>query len=304
MTIALNHSFIAEVVRGDRARAIEAYAFVDHVRRRTRVMPRVHPDLATFATDRGPFVQWANHLRRDVQLGPLVELLLRTLGGPFVVAPRYQGTITPAVEGLADWLVDLVRALLGEEGEAGERAGIVSPAPAGGLEAARYEGQRTSVANWRDPAAFDQSLAMQTGRRTLDVLLAAEAQMDGYLVVLPSARRAADSWLLDCDPSELHRALLGFEHYVEALRQGLSREQAAARYHERTTIPMSQESGATTRNPTRRRQRTFVAAGFGEQYFDMHAKPGNLTRVHIWVPTVETSSQPLIFVGHCGRHLV
>jgi hypothetical protein len=127
--------------------------------------------------------------------------------------------------------------------------------------------------------------------------------MGGQLVVLPSARRSAASWTLDCAPTDLHRALLGLEEYATAGREGLPREQCAARYHERTTIPMSQESAATWRMPTRRRQRLFVAGDHGEQYFDMHAKPGNLTRVHFWCSSASDDEASIIYVGHCGRHL-
>lgn len=35
----------------------------------------------------------------------------------------------------------------------------------------------------------------------------------------------------------------------------------------------------------------------------MHSKPGNLTRVHIWAPTAEDQAVPIIYIGHCGRHL-
>ena len=67
---------------------------------------------------------------------------------------------------------------------------------------------------------------------------------------------------------------------------------------------MSRERGNL--GPSRRRDRTFTAGPHGPQYFDMHAKPGTLTRVHVHVAE-ETDSEghrvQRIYVGHCGRHL-
>ena len=127
--------------------------------------------------------------------------------------------------------------------------------------------------------------------------------MAGQLCLLPSAVRSAEAWLLDCPPKHLHGALFGLTEFVNALVEGLSREQAAERYYERTGIQMSQETSTVRKIPTRRRQRLFIAGPHGEQYFDMHAKPGNLTRVHIWVAPAAGGVPSVIYVGHCGRHL-
>lgn len=150
-------------------------------------------------------------------------------------------------------------------------------------------------------APFAKTIVV-TGYATPETIERAR-EMAGQMVVLPSARSSAEAWTLDCAAAELHRALLGLEEYVAAVREGLPRERCAARYYERTTFPMSQETAATWRSPTRRRQRMFVAGKHGEQYFDMHVKPGNLTRVHIWVPHADGQTAPIIYVGHCGRHL-
>ncbi len=110
------------------------------------------------------------------------------------------------------------------------------------------------VSNWRDSTAFDAELTEASeGQSALEVLEAAAREMDGRLVLLPSARRSAAAWKLDCKASDLHRALLGLESYATALREGLSREEAAKQYHARVTIPISQESSATWKSPTRRR---------------------------------------------------
>ena len=92
--------------------------------------------------------------------------------------------------------------------------------------------------------------------------------------------------------ASLVRAELGLDPW-DILHQGIS---------EHTGIPMSRESGEVSRNPTCKRQRTFVVPGRGEQYFDMHAKPGASTRIHVWTDVVE--DRRVVYVGHCGEHLL
>jgi hypothetical protein len=48
----------------------------------------------------------------------------------------------------------------------------------------------------------------------------------------------------------------------------------------------------------------FHAGPYGERCFDMHVKPGNMTRVHVWTPPID-EAVPItpIYVGHCGKHL-
>ena len=61
--IALNHSFL----EGIATRAVGAgpLALIEHVRRRTRSLPCVHPDLPRAETGKGPFIEWANRVLRD-----------------------------------------------------------------------------------------------------------------------------------------------------------------------------------------------------------------------------------------------
>jgi hypothetical protein len=301
--IALNHSFVAGLVRGPTDEARAALVLIQHCIKRTRMQPIVHETLATFDTGRGALVQWANTQRRDPEFRPLVELLLRMLSGPFVPSGSFGGPITPPIDTLDEWLQDTVRRLLDVAASPAAICGMISPSPTGGADATSYASSEAMISNWLDSSAFDHELVSRGSERTtLEVLLQAEQEMDGRLVVLPQARRSAEGWSLDCAASELHRALLALEEFAVALGEGLSREAAANRYHMRSTIPMSQESAATWRMPTRRRQRLFVAGPHGEKYFDMHAKPGNLTRVHIWVAT-QQDAETTIYVGHCGRHL-
>lgn len=303
MTIGLNHSFVAAIVQGTPEEARAAFELVEHVRRRTRALPRVHPTIAMFETADGPLLSWAQRLAADPDRWPVVRLLLSTISGPFLPDETFDGQVTPPLDPLAEWLADTVRRLLAADAPARVLVGLVSPRPTGGADAPRFESAGRGISNWLEKDAFDGELALKSqGMSTLEVLLAAEAQMGGRLAVLPEARRSAERWDLDCAASDLHRALLGLEKFAAALGEKVSREEAAARYHAATTIPMSQESAATWKAPTRRRQRLFVAGPHGEQYFDMHAKPGNLTRVHVWVHA-DATREPTIYVGHCGEHL-
>jgi hypothetical protein len=307
--IALNHSFLRDIAYAPLPGALQALTLVEHVRRRTREQPHVHHTLSWFDTGRGPLVQWANRNRNDAELGPFVELLLRMVAGPFIPEDRFDGPVEPPLDALDDWLVEVVRGLLAAP-HGRSLSGLISPAPAGGADAPMYRSTERTVSNWRDAISFDSELTAIAEGRTIDVLLAAEQQMGDQLIVLPSAKRSAAAWKLDCRASVLHQALLGLEVYAAALEEcglngeRLSREQCAARYHHRTTIPMSEETAVTWRSPARRKRRMFIAGSYGEQYFDMHAKPGNMTRVHVWTPPVDSSVSPTpIYVGHCGRHL-
>lgn len=304
--IGLNHSFVATLMRGAPEDARAAFHLVEHVRRRTKALPLVHPSIGAFVTEDGTLLSWARRLARDTDRAPIVRLLLGTMSGPFLPEPRFEGSVEPSLETLEGWLEDAIRRLLGAQ-PANTPTGLVSPTPTGGADSPRYASTDASterfVSNWLDASAFDNSLSQSVeGESAVDVLRAAEQAMGGRLVVLPAAARAAEHWNLDCSAQELHRALLGLETFADALVEGLSREQAAKHYHQCSTIPMSQESAATWKSPPRRRQRMFVAGDHGEQYFDMHAKPGKMTRVHIWV-YVASDGSTTIYVGHCGRHL-
>jgi hypothetical protein len=119
--------------------------------------------------------------------------------------------------------------------------------------------------------------------------------------ILDRALDSARRWTLDCSEATLFRALISLDTYAAALDEGLSRELAAARYKEACGIDMSQESGEVWRSPTCRKQRQFEVPGRGLQYFDMHAKPGK-TRVHIWTDAID--GRHVVYVGHCGEHLL
>ncbi|MCC6527479.1 MAG: hypothetical protein IT373_32835 [Polyangiaceae bacterium] len=273
---------------------------LERIQRRRGALPLVHATLAMFETVEGPFVKWAGRMAERHHERPLVELVLRLVSGPFVTGAEYAGSVEPPLDGFPAWLEEVVRILLAAP--AGPLLGLVSPRPTGGADAGAFEGGPLRISNWCDAAAFDRAVAAAPeGRTTIELLREAEAQMAGQLVVLPSAERSAEGWVLDCRPEDLLRALLRLEEYAAALAAGRPREECAARYTVAAGIEMSRETGDVSRKPTRRRQREFVAGRHGTQFFDMHAKPGKATRVHVWVATAV--EPPRIYVGHCGRHL-
>lgn len=188
--IALNHSFLRGIAHAAPQRAFDALNLVEHVRRRTLELPRVHETLAGFDTGAGSLIQWANRHKADTSLGPLVELMLRGLSGPFLPEKHFEGPVEPSLDLLDEWLVELIRRLLAAS-QPTTRGGLLSPSPTGGADVASYQGVNCVISNWRDPSAFDSELIASSGGTTLVVLLEAESQMAGQLIVLPSARRAA-----------------------------------------------------------------------------------------------------------------
>ncbi len=145
-----------------------------------------------------------------------------------------------------------------------------------------------------------EELAAQGLAGTLAVLEAA-GRFSTRLIILDRARDSARRWPLDCSEATLFQALVRLEDYAVALDEGLPRELAAERYHLRCGIEMSRESGEVGRSPTCKRQQEIDVPDHGVQYFDMHAKPGGGTRVHVW--TASVAGKHSVYVGHCGEHL-
>lgn len=165
--------------------------------------------------------------------------------------------------------------------------------------------QAIKVENFRGHAALAarlDAIESQGLRGAAAVLEAAAARLPGRLVVLDRARDSARRWVLDCSEATLLRALGGLDVYAASLDAGLSREVAAKRYYEATSVEMSQESAEVWKSPTCRRQREMDVPGRGKQYFDMHAKPGGSTRIHVW--TEKVGAAHVVYVGHCGEHLL
>jgi hypothetical protein len=129
--IALNHSFLRGIAHAAPQRAFDALNLVEHVRRRTLELPRVHETLAGFDTGAGSLIQWANRHKADTSLGPLVELMLRGLSGPFLPEKHFEGPVEPSLDLLDEWLVELIRRLLAAS-QPTTRGGLLSPSPTGG----------------------------------------------------------------------------------------------------------------------------------------------------------------------------
>lgn len=307
MPVFLNHSFLEGIAT--RGSSIEALELLQHARQRLEENLLVHPDLSNVETGAGPFVAWANRVR-STPFASLAELLLRMCSGPFLQLENADPLgVAPSIAHLASWLQDGVASLLDQH--EGELRAIVSPLPTGGLDEPRYSSPTRYADNWRSRAEVDTSITtLNGGRSTLEVLDEAAGQVPG-LVVLPSARRSAKNWSRDCTAELLHRALLGLTAYANELARQLpdgtrpSREEAAHVYYLATGIEMSRETGDVSRKPSRKAARMFTAGRHGQQFFDMHAKPGARTRVHVWVhiDPAEPHARPEIYVGSCGEHL-
>lgn len=320
-TGALHHGFLEGIARLDADALHQRIVPLAHALRLVEVRLggnplHVHPALRDADTGDGPFIAWANRVRNDPGLAALIEVVLRRAGGPWVTnlaGPRWMGEVTPTLGQMEPWLAEVIRCLLGHGRTCADvRCGVV----------AFHEGDRdcqsftipeaeTCVAYWTRLQELEDDLCRDGPERTtLQILEDAARQVGSQVVILDSARRSATRWTLDCSASDLHRAILGLPVYARALQtdkddhRRLSREEAADVYHAETTIPMSRERGNL--GPSRRRDRTFVAGHHGPQFFDMHAKPGTLTRVHIHVAEeIDSDGSPIsrIYVGHCGKHL-
>lgn len=323
--VVLHHGFLHGIAHLDAAKLRErALALGGSLRSAEQRLSRqrllVHPDVRTVDTGKGSFLSWGNRLRADPVFQPMVEIMLRMTSGPWVTdlpTDAWPGAVVPALDDVEAWFEETVRKLLGHGlAYTGDRAGILAlhletlDQRADGT--ARYRGPvgDACVRYWRRLAALDDELCRDDSRRTtLQILEEAAQQVGPQIVILDSARRSAARWDLDCAGHELHRAILGLAVYARALTQckddgsRLGREEAADVYHKETTIPMSREGGNL--GPSRKQERSFVAGPHGRQFFDMHAKPGNLTRIHVWVTAEQEGGSIIqrIYIGHCGRHL-
>lgn len=314
--VLLNHDFIRGMAHRTDLRPI-AVALLDSQRRLGDVPLHVHPLLPALDTGAGPFIQWANRVRgtTDEDLRSLAEALLRLCSGPFVTDLPAGDELSPLEERPPlpeepPWRAEAVRhlarhALFLE----GPMAAVLSYDATSNLGERIYRFVRGAstieVENFRGHAAFSarlDELEAQGLRGAAAVLEAAAVRLPERLVVLDRARDSARRWVLDCSEATLLRALTGLDVYAAALDAGLPRETAAKRYYEATSVEMSQESAEVWRSPTCRKQREIEVPGKGKMYFDMHAKPGGKTRVHVW--TERVGDAHVVYVGHCGEHLL
>jgi len=308
--VLLNHDFVEGMAhRADLAPV--AVALGDP----QRLLPEplwVHPELSAQDTGAGVFVQWANRHRNDPDTGSLVELLLRLLSGPFVTDLPAEGTETlseePSLPEEPAWLCGAVRQLARHAlTRDGVLPWVLSFDPDSGLNEPRYRLSRreatAEVENFRRVVQVGERLEELATQGLAGALAALEAagRFSTRLIVLDRARESARRWTLDCSEAILFRSLVHLEKYATALDEGLSRELAAEQYHLSCGVEMSRESSEVGRSPTCRRQRELEVPGHGVQYFDMHAKPGGGTRIHVWTALV--AGKHVVYVGHCGEHL-
>ncbi len=316
--VLLNHDFVVGMAHRSAAdlRPI-AVGLLDSQRRLAGAPLHVHPDLGGLATGAGSFVQWANRARgeKDTDVRSLAEALLRLCSGPFVTDLPIGAGMTPLLEDppvplAPSWRREAVLHLANHAlaTEAGPCCAL-SYDPTSTLSELVYRFTRGTdeavIENFRGHAALSAHLdraESQGLRGTLAVLDAVAARPGRPLVVLDRARDSARHWELDCSEATLWRALTGLENYAAALDEGSPRELAAKRYYEATSIEMSQESGEVWRSPTCRKKREIDVPGAGKQYFDMHSKPGGRTRIHVWAQKV--GAHHVIYIGHCGEHLL
>ncbi len=312
----LNHDFIDGMAHRTDLGPV-AVALQDAQRRLQPASLHVHPDISAQQTGAGDFIQWANRMRNAHDDGhrALSELLLHLLSGPFVTdLPISDVEIyceDPPLPEVPAWRSAAVRHLAQHTFFApGTMPSVLSFDPRSHLNESQYrftQGSATAqIDNFRSVSEFKQcfdALALEGLSGALAILDQAGRQCN-RLIILDKARESARHWTLDCTEETLFRALIMLEAYAEALDEGLSREVAAERYHERSGIEMSQETNNVKTSPTRRRYRMIDVPGHGTQYFDMHAKPGksklHATRVHVWTTILER--RHVVFVGHCGEH--
>lgn len=330
--LLLNHAFLdglahradegdEEARRATRRPVVEVADTVQRARRvrREDAILYVHPDLGAAEVAAGqPFIQWANRRRRDLSWGNALDLLLQLLSGPFVDAldvdegPCPTDT-TPSCSQTPPWLIEMLLKAAHHGLSFGRPSWILSYGPTPHLVEPLYRAFREPLAvelvNLRTDAEArdaEAALSLQAARTTLSILTEAALHTE-RVRVLDSAISSAKRWNLDCKPENLFDAIRSLDSYARALDEGEPREVAAERYRHTSGIEMSQEKAQTLKKPSVREQRKFLIPGDSEkQLFDMHAKPGPLTRIHVFARQereAEGGPHVIIYIGHCGEHL-
>jgi hypothetical protein len=291
--------------------------------RREQAVLFVHPALGTAEVAAGePFFRWANQHRTSAVWSNVLDMLLQLLSGPWVQSlevddgPRPADTVPSCLE-VPDWLVEMMLTAAHHGVSCGQSSWILSYGPEPHLDQLIYRAERgerrIALHNFRtnrEAREAEAALSVADVKTTLSVLEEAALHIE-RVRVLDSARSSAKSWELDCDPAVLFEAIRGLDAYARALDDNLPRESAAERYKLACGVDMSQEKAQTLKKPTLRKQREFSVPGIApKQLFDMHAKPGNLTRVHVLGQKAlkdekdpEKGEQTVVYIGHCGEHL-
>jgi hypothetical protein len=291
--------------------------------RREHAILHVHPKISVTEVAAGqPFTSWANQRRRDPLWGEALSLLLQLLSGPFVTSldvddsPSPDDTV-PSCLGAPVWIVEMLLHAAHHGLSCGRRSWVLSYGPEPYLHEPIYraerDGRSIDLDNFRtDAQAREGEAALSAADVTTTLSILEESVLHTERVrILDSARSSAKRWELDCAPARLFEAIRHLDAFAEALDAGLPRETAAERYAHAAGIEMSQEKANTLKKPTLREQRRFLIPGDREkQLFDMHAKPGPRTRIHVLARREQKDEadtargeHTVIYVGHCGEHL-
>lgn len=328
-SLLLNHSFLAEVAFSPIASAKNVQRVLaelgETLSRTKRVRGEatlyVHPGFSTFDVGGGVvFVSWAQASLRSGEWGDILQSLLQLGAGPFIHDLTVDegdppSDSDPSCRSAPDWLQEITLRAGHHAWVNPGRAWIVSFGPCHILTSSilRFHRNEASVEvyNLRSGAEARQAeaalgkAATRTTREVLDQAVLHATRV----VALDSARKAADRWVLDCDPGRLFDAIVGLDVYAEALDSGQPREVAAATYQAATSIEMSSEKGNTLSKPTLKMERVFTLPDGTKQLFEMHAKPGARTRVHVFTrrepvdPATPEITKSRVYIGHCGEHL-
>lgn len=342
--LLLNHSFLEglayRAVEGDkearkaaRQPVVDVAETVQRARLREGAILYVHPEFGSAEVSPGQsFIHWANQHQRDAAWGTTLSLLLQLLSGPFVTSlpvddGQCPGDTEPSCLNAPAWLVEMMLTAAHHGLAFGPSSLILSYGPKPHLDAPSYVARRDEGAielrNLRtNKEARDAEAAqsLEGAQTTISVLEAAVGCTD-RVRVLDTARSSAKRWELDCRPDDLLAAIRGLDAYALALDAGLPRESAAERYRLACRVEMSQEKAQTLKKPVLRAQRMFMIPGDKErQLFDMHAKPGPKTRVHVFARDEggaasddgddggdasddKRKRRTLVYIGYCGEHL-
>ncbi|WP_437491936.1 hypothetical protein WME75_16620 [Sorangium sp. So ce1014] len=265
---------------------------------------------------------WRNQHRMDSDWDNVLDLLLQLLSGPWVQnlevddGPCPTDTDPSCLEA-PDWLVEVLLTGAHHGLSCGRPSWILSYGPNPYLDKPIYRAERgerqIELRNLRtahEAAEAEAALSRPNVTTTLSVLEQAVLHTE-RVRILDTARSSAKRWELDCDAAILFEAIRALDAYARALDTGLPRESAAERYKLACCVDMSQEKAQTLKKPTLGKQRELHVPGFAEkQLFDMHAKPGNRTRVHVFAckeprdeKDAEKGDQSVVYIGHCGEHL-
>lgn len=283
----------------------------------------VHPLLTRHEVgdegDNKTFWDWASACLRSPEWKSLIDPLIQLVSGPFYdrldhddLGPPEDSE--PSCQSVPEWLRELVLSAGHHALSCDHRAWILSYGPCRHLTEREYRFVREARVAAIDNLRTDQEAStaeaahdIAEGSSTRQILEAAVRHTQ-RVVVLDTARKSADRWTLDCPPERLFTAIVGLDAYAAALDSGVSRETATTLYQDHTSVEMSQEKAASLKRPSVRSAREFRVPDGTKKLFDMHAKPGSATRVHIYTlrdpsDDPKTPGPTRVYIGHCGEHL-